>query len=59
MKSVWSSSRLLAACLLFGPIVVGGDVPAVEPPAAVLQAERARIEAMERAMKTAVSVFAP
>jgi len=42
---------IAAACLL------AGRLGAQEPPALVLQAEQARIEAMARALKTAVAVF--
>ncbi|MHB8957551.1 MAG: S1C family serine protease [Pirellulaceae bacterium] len=43
----------LVACCLVGPL--GAD----EPSALVLQAEQARIEAIARAMKTAVAIFEP
>jgi serine protease Do len=52
--SIWSLASMVAVGFLAG----APSVRAVEVPAAVLEAEQQRIDAIARAMKTAVSVFA-
>src|SRR5689334_16747448 len=51
-------SRFLSSGLLFLLIALVSDTFAVDPPATVLQAEQARIQTIDRAMRTAVCVFA-
>lgn len=55
MNSVARQSSFLVTVVLLGAALAG----AVEPPASVLQAERERIEAMQRATRSAVAVFGP
>lgn len=51
-------SRFLSSGLLFLLVALVSDAFAVDPPAAVLQAEKSRIQTIDRAMRTAVCVFA-